>query len=80
MDLLTWLHKNKADYTNTFCFLMNQNIEKNKIYNDQSFFEWKKQWQDRLKMNNNSPEKYLKLMRSNNPLVIPRNHKVEEAL
>ena len=31
-------------------------------------------------MNNNSPKKYLKLMRSNNPLVIPRNHKVEEVL
>ena len=35
MDLLTWMHKNKADYTNTFCFLMNQNIKKNKIYNDE---------------------------------------------
>ena len=21
IDLLTWMHKNKADYTNTFCFL-----------------------------------------------------------
>jgi uncharacterized protein YdiU (UPF0061 family) len=59
---------------------MNQNLEKNKIYNDQSFLDWKKQWQERLKINNNSPEESLKLMRSNNPLVIPRNHKVEEAL
>ena len=25
-------------------------------------------------------KKYLELMKSNNPLVIPRNHKVEEAL
>jgi len=80
MDLLTWMHKNKADYTNTFCFLMNQNIEKNKIYNDQSFLDWKKQWQERLKIKSNSPEESLILMRSNNPLVIPRNHKVEEAL
>jgi len=80
MDLLTWMHKNKADYTNTFCFLMNQNIEKNKIYNDQGFLDWKKQWQERLKINSNSPEESLILMRSNNPLVIPRNHKVEEAL
>jgi uncharacterized protein YdiU (UPF0061 family) len=79
-DLLVWMHKNKADYTNTFCFLMNQNIEKHKIYNDQSFLGWKKQWQERLKKNNNSPEESLILKRSNNPLVIPRNHKVEEAL
>ena len=41
---------------------------------------WKQQWQKRLKLHNNSPEKSLKLMRSANPLVIPRNHKVEEAL
>jgi uncharacterized protein YdiU (UPF0061 family) len=80
MDLLTWMHKNKADYTNIFCFLMNQNPEKSKIYNDQSFLDWKKQWQKRLKINSNSSEESLKLMRSNNPLVIPRNHKVEEAL
>ena len=80
IDLLNWMHKNKADYTNTFCFLMNQNFKNNKIYNDQSFLDWKKQWQGRLKINNNSYEKSLKLMHSKNPLVIPRNHKVEEAL
>ena len=79
-DLLAWMHKNKADYTNTFCFLMDQNIRKEKIYSDQSFLDWKKQWQMRLKINNNTPEESLKLMRSNNPLVIPRNHKVEEVL
>ena len=80
IDLLTWMYENKADYTNTFCFLMNQNLQNEEIYNKQSFLDWKKKWQDRLKTNNNSPEKSLKLMRSNNPLVIPRNHKVEEAL
>jgi uncharacterized protein YdiU (UPF0061 family) len=80
MDLLTWMHKNKADYTNTFCFLMNENFQNKKIYNNQNFLDWKKQWQDRLKINNNSPEESLKLMRLSNPLVIPRNHKVEEVL
>ena len=80
IDLLTWMHKNKADYTNTFCVLMNENIKKDKIYKDENFLGWKKQWQERLKMHNNSPEKSLKSMRSANPLVIPRNHKVEEAL
>ena len=80
IDLLTWMHKNKADYTNTFCFLMNQNFQNKKIYSSQSFIDWKKQWQDRLKINTNSPEISLKLMHSSNPLVVPRNHKVEEAL
>ena len=74
------MHQNKADYTNTFCFLMNENIQENKIYNNQGFISWNQQWQERLKLNNNSPEKSLKLMRSAKPLVIPRNHKVEEAL
>ena len=80
IDLLSWMHQNKADYTNTFCFLMNENIQENKIYQNQEFISWKKQWQERLKLHNNSPEKSLKLMRPENPLVIPRNHKVEEAL
>ena len=79
-DLFSWMQKNKADHTNTFCFLMNENIQEDKIYNNQSFLNWKKKWKERLKLNNNSPEKSLKLMRSANPLVIPRNHKVEEAL
>ena len=80
LDLLTWMHKKKADYTNTFCVLMNENVQKNKIYEDENFIIWKKRWEERLKLNNNNPEKFLKLMRSVNPLIIPRNHKVEEAL
>jgi len=80
IDLLTWIHKNKADYTNTFCFLMDENFQHNKIYNDENFLTWKERWKERLKLNNNTPEKYLSLMKSVNPLVIPRNHKVEEVL
>jgi len=45
-----------------------------------NFLIWKEKWEDRLKLNNNSQEKYLKLMHSVNPIIIPRNHKVEEAL
>ena len=80
MELLTWMHKNKADYTNTFCFLMDEKFSDNKIYNDENFLIWKVKWESRLKLNNNSQEKYLKLMHSVNPIIIPRNHRVEEAL
>tara|TARA_B100000035_G_scaffold92692_1_gene78395 strand:- start:129 stop:782 length:654 start_codon:yes stop_codon:yes gene_type:complete len=80
LDLLTWMHQKKVDYTNTFCHLMNLKIKKDKIYEDNDFQNWKKRWQERLKINNNSPEKYIKLMKSVNPLVIPRNHRVEESL
>ena len=74
------MHQNKADYTNTFCYLMNEEINDNKIYYNEEFLVWKKRWQERLKLNNNTNEKFLKLMKSTNPLIIPRNHKVEEAL
>ncbi len=80
LDLLTWMHQNKADYTNTFCFLMDENFQYNKIYNNSDFLIWKKRWNERLKQNNNTTEKCFSLMKSVNPQVIPRNHKVEEAL
>ena len=80
IDLLSWMHQNKADYTNTFCFLMNENIQENNIYQNKGFISWKQQWQERLKLHNNTQEKSLKIMRSVNPIVIPRNHKVEEVL
>ena len=80
LDLLTWMHQKKMDYTNTFCYLMNFEIENNENFKDKEFQNWKKRWEERLKINNNTPEKSMKLMRSVNPLVIPRNHKVEEVL
>ena len=79
-DLLSWMEINNADYTNTFCNLMNVNIEDKKVYEDQKFINWVKIWEKRVLMNNNFKEKSLDLMRNTNPTVIPRNHKVEEAL
>ena len=80
VDLLTWMHQSKTDYTNTFCYLMNEKIKEDVSYEDEVFKNWKKRWNERLKTNNSTPEKYLKLMRKVNPLIIPRNHKVEKAL
>ena len=80
VDLLTWMHQNKVDYTNTFCHLMNLKDYDNDLYKDYNFQKWKKNWLERLKLNNNTQENYTKLMRSVNPLVIPRNHKIENAL
>ena len=80
LDLLTWMHEKKADYTNTFCHLMKLEPKKDKIFEDENFINWKSRWKERLLKNDNSLENSLKLMRDNNPLVIPRNHKVEEVL
>ena len=79
-DLLKWMEQNKADYKNTFCYLMNKDFIGNEIYKDQKFVTWIKNWKNRVLINNGSIEKSLKLMKNNNPIVIPRNHKVEEAL
>ena len=80
LDLLTWMHLHKADYTNTFCYLMNEKIQNDKIYADYHFKIWKKRWQERLKKEKNIQDKSLELMKKNNPIVIPRNHKIEEVL
>ena len=80
LDLLTWMHQNKVDYTNTFCFLMNFKNQENNIYEDNNFSNWKKRWERRSLKNDSTKKKCIELMRNNNPLVVPRNHKVEEAL
>ena len=80
LDLLTWMHEKKADYTNTFCHLMNLDPKKDELFDNDEFINWKKRWEERSTKNNNTPKKCFELMRNNNPLVIPRNHKIEEAL
>ena len=79
-ELLTWMENNKADFTNTFCKLMDIQSIKDPIYQNQEYLNWTAKWKKRLEKNNTEKEKYLKLMRSVNPIFIPRNHKVEEAL
>lgn len=78
--LLRWMESNQADYTNTFCHLMNVNSNNDSKYKDINFINWFKQWESRVLINNGSIEKSVNLMKKNNPTVIPRNHKVEEAL
>ena len=73
------MEKNQADYTNTFCHLMD--IRSNDdIYKETNFLAWIDKWKKRSDLNNSSKENQIKLMKLNNPIVIPRNHKVEEAL
>ena len=79
-NLLSWMENNKADYTNTFCYLMNIKVNDSEIYDDKSFINWLDVWKKRSLMNNGSKEKQLNIMLNVNPSVIPRNHKVEEAL
>ena len=55
-------------------------INSDEVYKNNDFINWKKEWKKRSELNNSTKEKQSKLMKINNPTVIPRNHKVEEAL
>jgi len=79
-DLLDWAQSNHADFTNTFRELSQNEKPIGEPYEQQSFQDWYQRWQARLQQNTKPLASSLCLMRSSNPAVIPRNHKVEEAL
>ena len=78
-DLLDWMHNNSADFTNTFRDLCKK-LPGGELYASETFQSWYARWQNRLKKEKQELETSYALMRSLNPAVIPRNHKVEEAL
>lgn len=78
--LLNLMKKYKADYTNTFFNLTLGNINNIEMFSKEDFKEWYKLWQERLKRQNESVGDSIELMKKSNPVVIPRNHRVEEAL
>ena len=61
----------QADYTNTFKDLTNGTLS-HSMYQDLDFQNWNDLYQKR------KPNR--EIMKQHNPQVIPRNHKVEEAL
>ena len=77
-DLLDWMHENSADYTNTFRDLSQKELPNKELYATENFQAWQTRWQARLM--EEDLECSLALRKSVNPAVIPRNHKVEEAL
>ena len=79
-DLLDWMHGAEADYTNTFRDLTQDEPPQGKPYDDKAFLSWHARWRERLAQEENDMEASLALMNASNPAVIPRNHKVEQAL
>lgn len=79
-NLLGMMEKYGADYTNTFIALTFERFEGNNMFCTEEFLEWKNMWQARLKRQQEPKESSRQLMKSRNPAVIPRNHRVEEAL
>jgi len=79
-ELLKLMQTNHMDYTNTFREIISTKRPEGKLYNTNKFKEWWDTWQSRLQKNSSKIEESFNLMRNNNPVIIPRNHHVEEAL
>ncbi|RDU36697.1 YdiU family protein [Neobacillus piezotolerans] len=79
-DLLNLVEKYRADYTNTFRALTFDKLEDTVFHGKEEFEKWHARWQERLGRQKDPKEVSLELMRRSNPAVIPRNHRVEEAL
>ena len=79
-DLLSMMKKYKEDYTNTFVSLTYRKNMNRGMFLSAEFTNWHKNWQERLERQEESLEEAYELMKKSNPVVIPRNHRVEEAL
>lgn len=74
------MHKDEADFTNTFLALTFDNFSDMALFESDSFNKWHELWQARLDRQEESKNSSHELMKKSNPAVIPRNHRVEEAL
>lgn len=79
-SLLNIMKDYKADYTNTFRNLTLENLTEGEIFKSNDFKNWYKIWKERLIRQNKPITESINLMKMNNPTIIPRNYKVEEAL
>lgn len=79
-DLLGLMQQHRADYTNTFVALTFGRMDGEGLWADEAFAAWKVRWQERQSRHRGAEDDSLSLMKASNPAVIPRNHRVEEAL
>ncbi|WP_332648553.1 protein adenylyltransferase SelO [Lysinibacillus sp. 54212] len=79
-ELLSLMEQYRVDYTNTFRALADNQYPCAPLFQSTEFQKWEKRWKARLASQSISVEAALKLMQETNPAVIPRNHRVEEAI
>ncbi|MEG1416812.1 MAG: YdiU family protein [Clostridium sp.] len=78
--LLTIMQNQEEDYTNTFVALTREDYSLVKNPESEDFKNWLKLWRGRLSVQGEDETLVKKRMMENNPVIIPRNHLVEEAL
>ena len=79
-SLLDWMEKSRADFTNTFRDLSSEEPPAGDRYQVPNFQAWYSRWRLRLSRDGRPSTSAYAVMRTVNPAVIPRNHRVEEAL
>lgn len=78
-ELLEIMLKKQLDYTQTFVLLADS-LQDSSEFKDNTLSDWHKKWLKTLRNNNQSTIEANFLMKENNPLVIPRNHHIEQIL
>jgi len=73
------MQTSRADFTNTFRDL-SEGLPTGGRYQDSGFQAWHLRWQERLHLEGGPITGVYTRMQAVNPAVIPRNHRVEEAL
>ncbi|MEK5478557.1 YdiU family protein [Paenibacillus sp. FSL R5-0407] len=79
-DLLSLMKEHQADYTNTFVVLTLGKMKGEGLFGTEDFSHWRERWEARIGRQPEDEAARQQLMRNSNPAVIPRNHRVEEAL
>jgi uncharacterized protein YdiU (UPF0061 family) len=79
-DLLAWMQRQGADFTNTFRALTSGRLLNDSSIVDSDLASWHRRWEARRERQPQPAGEAQALMRRHNPAVIPRNHTVEAAL
>jgi uncharacterized protein YdiU (UPF0061 family) len=79
-DLLAWMGRRSADFTNTFQSLTRGRLVVDSMNADAELEAWDRRLAARRSRQPQSPAEVEHLMRRHNPAFIPRNHNVEDAL
>ena len=78
-ELLSIMENNNMDFTNTFWYLSQQKISKTQFNSNSNFVLWQKKWNNYIKKMSCLKESK-QIMKKNNPIIIPRNHVVNEVI
>ena len=86
-EFLDCLHQGEIDYTKAFEVLSYNSLERIglELFNDfsvkpEALNHWLNNWKDRQKNSGISDSIRKQLMKTNNPVIIPRNHQIEQAI